>query len=352
MQHTHDLRVQSTMPLSTPDEIKSEIPLDEAAADHVVRARAAIEDIVHGQDRRLLVIVGPCSIHDPSAAIEYAGLLQACSERYADSLLLCMRGYFEKPRTATGWKGLINDPHLDGSCDMGEGLRIARRLLRTLAGLGLPIANEALDPVIPQYLADLVAWSAIGARTTESQTHREMASGLSMPVGFKNGTAGTVRIAIDAVRSSAHPHHFLSVTKQGLAAIVSTAGNPECHVILRGGSQGPNYGAEHVNAVSQQLTAAGAQPRLMVDCSHANSGKQFERQADVLRDVAAQVAGGSDAIFGIMLESFLEDGRQDAKPGKQLVFGQSITDACMGWERTEPLFEELAAAVRARRAKR
>jgi 3-deoxy-7-phosphoheptulonate synthase len=351
MQHTHDLRVQSTMPLSTPDEIKSEIPLDEAAADHVVRARAAIEDIVHGQDRRLLVIVGPCSIHDPSAAIEYAGLLQACSERYADSLLLCMRGYFEKPRTAMGWKGLINDPHLDGSCDMGEGLRIARRLLRTLAGLGLPIANEALDPVIPQYLADLVAWSAIGARTTESQTHREMASGLSMPVGFKNGTDGSLEVVVNAMRAAASPHSFIGIDGAGRVSVVRTSGNPHAHAVLRGGSSGPNYDERSAREASAKLRAAGQNPRLLVDCSHGNSQKDYRRQTLVAEDLALQIERGdshSHTVLGVMLESHLVAGRQDLQPGAPLCYGQSITDACIDFADTERVFERLARAAGAR----
>jgi 3-deoxy-7-phosphoheptulonate synthase len=269
---------------------------------------------------------------------------------YRNELCVVMRVYFEKPRTIIGWKGLINDPHLDDSYAINDGLRIARRFLLNVVQLGLPAGTEFLDPITPQFIADLVSWGAIGARTVESQVHRELASGLSMPVGFKNGTGGTVQIAIDAVRSSAHPHRFLSVTKQGVAAIVATAGNPECHVILRGGSKGPNYGKEQVAEVVERLNAAEVPARVMIDCSHANSGKSHERQADVVRDVAGQVAAGNRAIFGLMIESFLVDGRQDHHPGKELVFGQSITDACMSWERTEPLFEQLANAVRKRRA--
>jgi 3-deoxy-7-phosphoheptulonate synthase len=276
--------------------------------------------------------------------------LRRIADEYREDLCVVMRVYFEKPRTIVGWKGLINDPHLDDSYAINDGLRIARRFLLNVVQHGVPAGTEFLDPISPQFIADLVSWGAIGARTVESQVHRELASGLSMPVGFKNGTGGTIQIAIDAVRSGAQPHRFLSVTKQGVAAIVATAGNPECHVILRGGTQGPNYSAEHVDPASVKLAEAGMPSRLLVDCSHANSGKKFDRQPDVLRDVARQVSGGSRSIFGVMLESFLVDGRQDHDKGNELVFGQSITDACMGWERTEPLFAELAKAVRTRRA--
>jgi 3-deoxy-7-phosphoheptulonate synthase len=348
---TDDLRIKDLRPLLPPAILMEEIPLHPEAARVVTEGRREVAEVLRGDNDRLVVVVGPCSIHDPEAGLEYARRLRRAADAYRDELCIVMRVYFEKPRTIVGWKGLINDPHLDDSYKINEGLRLARRFLLNVVQLGLPAGSEFLDPITPQFIADLVSWGAIGARTVESQVHRELASGLSMPVGFKNGTAGTVQIAIDAVRSSAHPHHFLSVTKQGLAAIVSTAGNPECHVILRGGSKGPNFSAEHVSDVTQQLTAAGVIARLMIDCSHANSGKKYERQPEVLHDIAGQIANGSQAIFGVMLESFLEDGRQDAKPGKPLTFGQSITDACMSWQRTEPLFDELAAAVRTRRSR-
>jgi len=296
-----------------------------------------------------VVVVGPCSIHDPEAALEYAARLRPLADEHRDALVLVMRTYFEKPRTTVGWKGFLNDPHLDGSCRVAEGIRRARELLLAILGLGVPCATEWLDPVTPQYLADCISWAAIGARTSESQTHREMASGLSMPVGFKNGTDGTVQIAIDAIRSAAHPHQFLSVTKQGVAAIVVTHGNPDCHVILRGGERGPNYAAEHVERVAHDLGRAGLPPRIMVDCSHANSGKDHRRQPAVARDLAHQIAGGSRALIGVMMESFLVEGRQNVEPGKKLLYGQSITDACLDWETTAPLLVELATAVRKRR---
>jgi 3-deoxy-7-phosphoheptulonate synthase len=294
-------------------------------------------------------VVGPCSIHDPDAARDYARRLKALADEHARDLYLVMRVYFEKPRTTIGWKGLINDPRLDGSFAINEGLRLARRFLVDLTELGLPVGTEFLDPITPQFLADLVAWGAIGARTSESQVHRELASGLSMPVGFKNGTDGSVQVAIDAARSSAHPHHFLSVTKQGVAAIVATAGNRDCHLVLRGGSNGPNYSSDSVAAALQALSAAALPPRLMIDCSHANSGKDHERQAGVAREVAAQVRDGMSGIVGVMMESFLVDGRQDHEGKANLNYGQSITDACMSWERTEPLLDELAEAARTRR---
>ena len=326
-----------------------EIPAHAEACQTVAQGRREIAEILRGESDRLVVVVGPCSIHHPEAGLEYARRLRAAADQFRDELCIVMRVYFEKPRTIVGWKGLINDPHLDGSYSINEGLRLARRFLLNVVQLGLPAGTEFLDPITPQFIADLVSWGAIGARTVESQVHRELASGLSMPVGFKNGTGGTVQIAIDAIRSSAHPHRFLSVTKQGLAAIVSTAGNPECHVILRGGSQGPNYSREHVHATVEKLKAAGAPPAVMIDCSHANSGKKHENQPSVVQDVCAQLASGTNEIFGLMLESFLVEGRQDLEKGKELVFGQSITDACMGWERTEAVLAELAAAVRQRR---
>jgi 3-deoxy-7-phosphoheptulonate synthase len=346
-----DVRIKHLRPLLSPAILMEEISPDAEACRVVADGRREVAEILRGHDDRLVVVVGPCSIHDPAAGLEYAGRLKRLADAHRADLCIVMRVYFEKPRTIVGWKGLINDPHLDDSYAINDGLRIARRFLLNVVQLGVPVGTEFLDPITPQFIADLVSWGAIGARTVESQVHRELASGLSMPVGFKNGTGGTVQIAIDAVRSSAHSHHFLSVTKQGVAAIVATVGNPECHVILRGGSKGPNFSREHVAEVEGKLKAAEAQARVMIDCSHANSGKSYERQPAVLSDIARQVADGSQAIFGIMLESFLVDGRQDHHKGKALVFGQSITDACMGWERTEPLFEELSAAVRARRAR-
>jgi 3-deoxy-7-phosphoheptulonate synthase len=295
------------------------------------------------------VVVGPCSIHDPVAGVEYAMRLRILAEQHQDDLRIVMRVYFEKPRTTVGWKGLINDPHLDGSYRINEGLRIARKLLLDLAALGLPAGCEFLDPISPQFTSDLVSWAAIGARTTESQVHRELASGLSMPVGFKNGTGGGLQMAIDAVRAASHPHSFLGVTEQGLAGIVVTTGNPNCHVILRGGRQGPNYDRAHVQRVLAMLRDEGLAPRVMIDASHDNSGKDHRRQPDVVRDVAAQIADGERGIAGLMIESFLVEGRQELVDPGQLTYGQSVTDACVGWDTTATLLRELAAAVRARR---
>jgi 3-deoxy-7-phosphoheptulonate synthase len=352
LNRTDDLRIEDLRPVISPAILMEELPATQQVTETVVRGRETAARILAGEDDRLLVVVGPCSIHDSKAAIEYAQRLAGVQERVASELCLVMRAYFEKPRTTVGWKGLINDPHLDGSFAINEGLRRARRFLLEVANLGLPSGNEFLDPITPQFIADLVAWGAIGARTSESQVHRELASGLSMPVGFKNGTGGTVQVAIDAIRSAAKPHHFLSVTKQGVAAIVSTKGNRDCHLILRGGSSGSNYDAESIDEAASALEAAGLPGRVMIDCSHANSDKNHRRQPEVLRDVAAQVAGGSRAIMGLMLESFLVDGRQnhsqDGDPAS-LVYGQSVTDECMGWEMTEPLFDELAEAVQKRR---
>jgi 3-deoxy-7-phosphoheptulonate synthase len=315
----------------------------------VATAREEISAIIEGRDDRLVVVVGPCSIHDTTAALEYAKKLKTLADRYRSDLCVVMRTYFEKPRTTVGWKGLINDPDLDGSFAINRGLRVARGFLRDVLSLGLPPGSEFLDPITPQFVADLVAWGAIGARTTESQVHRELASGLSMPVGFKNGTSGTIQIAVDAVRSAASPHHFLSVTKQGLAAIVSTRGNPTCHVILRGGSNGPNYSEEHVQATIAALEKSGLRPTVMIDCSHANSGKDPSRQPEVAADVASRIAAGDRHVFGLMLESFLVGGRQDQQPGKPLNYGQSITDGCLGWDETEPVLARLAESVRTRR---
>jgi len=346
---TDDVHIEGLRPLLPPAILMEEIPAGTEGGERISRSREQVARIIHGEDPRLLVVVGPCSIHDPKAGLEYATRLAKQAEELSDDLLITMRVYFEKPRTTVGWKGLINDPHLDGSFAINEGLRLARRFLVDVNDLGLPIGTEFLDPITPQFIADLVSWGAIGARTSESQVHRELASGLSMPVGFKNGTDGTVQIAIDAIRSSANPHHFLSVTKQGVAAIVATLGNPDCHVILRGGTSGPNFDADSVAAVGDRLDGSGLRRAVMVDCSHANSDKDYTRQAAVAEIVAEQLRAGSQAIFGVMLESFLVDGRQDQGPG-ELVYGQSITDACMAWERTQPVLETLAAASRARRS--
>jgi 3-deoxy-7-phosphoheptulonate synthase len=346
---TDDLRIKDLKPLLPPAILMEEIAASELACATVANARSEIARIIHGQDDRLLVVVGPCSIHDPLAGLDYAARLAESAKGLKNELLIVMRVYFEKPRTTIGWKGLINDPYLDDSYAINHGLRLARRFLLDVTELGLPAGTEFLDPITPQFLADLVAWGAIGARTSESQVHRELASGLSMPVGFKNGTDGTVQTAIDGIQSSAHPHHFLSVTKQGVAAIVATNGNPDCHVILRGGSSGPNYDAASIARAVEQLRSSGLPPRLMVDCSHANSNKDHERQPAVVDAVVEQVSGGSPAVLGAMLESFLIAGRQDHQKGRALTYGQSITDRCMSWERTEPLLARLAAAVRKRR---
>jgi 3-deoxy-7-phosphoheptulonate synthase len=349
---TDDLRIKHLRPLLPPAILMEELPASERVCATISQARQAIARVLHGQDDRLVLVAGPCSIHDPVAGLDDACKLAAAAAAHAGELLVVMRVYFEKPRTTIGWKGLINDPNLDDSYAINTGLRLARRFLLDVTEAGLPAGTEFLDPITPQFLADLVAWGAIGARTSESQVHRELASGLSMPVGFKNGTDGTVQVAIDGVRSSAHPHHFLSVTKQGVAAIVATRGNPDCHVILRGGASGPNVGAGSVNAAAAQLAKAGLPAHVMVDCSHANSEKSYVKQAEVVRAVAEQVAAGSKAVFGLMMESFLVDGRQDHAAGKQLEYGQSITDACMSWARTEPLLPLLADAVKARRSAR
>ncbi|WP_018954264.1 3-deoxy-7-phosphoheptulonate synthase AroG [Thioalkalivibrio sulfidiphilus] len=346
--HTDDLRILEIREVSPPVLVHEELPITDEAAATVFNAREAIHNILAGSDDRLLVIAGPCSIHDVDAAMEYAGRLKRMRDKLADDLHIVMRVYFEKPRTTVGWKGLINDPNLDGSFQINKGLRLARGLLLDLAKMGMPAATEYLDLISPQYVADLVAWGAIGARTTESQVHRELASGLSCPVGFKNSTDGSLQVAIDAIRSASRPHHFLSVTKAGHSAIFSTAGNNDCHIILRGGRE-PNYDAKSVNQAAEQLKAAGLPPKLMIDCSHANSRKDPSRQVEVARVVGEQLAAGDRRIMGVMLESHLVGGRQDAEDGRELTYGQSITDACMGWEDSEQVLEGLAAAVRARR---
>jgi 3-deoxy-7-phosphoheptulonate synthase len=345
---TDDLRIKEIKELLSPELVRSEYPLTVRAAEVTYNARREIHRILHGADDRLLVIIGPCSIHDPTAAMEYAARLKAEKDRLAGDVLVVMRVYFEKPRTTVGWKGLINDPRLDGSFQINEGLRAGRRLLVELNELGMPAGVEYLDVISPQYMADLVSWGAIGARTTESQVHRELASGLSCPVGFKNGTDGSLKIAVDAIRTSQHPHHFLSVTKQGHSAIVSTLGNEDCHVILRGGKQ-PNYDAASVDSACRELAATGLAQRVMIDLSHSNSQKNYMRQLDVGREVAAQISSGDDRIMGVMIESNLKGGRQDLLPGKELVYGQSITDACIGWEDSVPLLDAFAEAVRIRR---
>jgi 3-deoxy-7-phosphoheptulonate synthase len=349
---TKDLRVESIRPLLPPAILLEELPLSDGAALTVSRGRDEVARILRAEDDRLVVVVGPCSIHDPTAALDYAQRLRGLADELAADLRLVMRVYFEKPRTTVGWKGLINDPKLDGSFAINAGLRVGRRVLLELAELGLPAGCEFLDPITPQFTSDLVTWGAIGARTTESQVHRELASACSMPVGFKNGTDGGVQIAIDAVRAAAHPHRFIGVTEQGLAGIVSTTGNPDCHVILRGGTTGPNYDAIHVQKVLAALRDAGLPPRLMIDASHGNSDKDHARQPVVVRDVAAQVAQGETGIIGMMMESFLVEGRQDLDDPARLAYGQSVTDACMSWETTAPVLRELAAGVRARRRTR
>jgi len=344
-----DLRIKEIKEVTPPAEVRAELPLTGQAADTVWRARQAIQDILHGRDDRLLVIIGPCSIHDPDAAREYARRLAPLRESLREDLEIVMRVYFEKPRTTVGWKGLINDPQLDDSFQIDRGLRLARGLLRDINDMGVPAGTEYLDLVSPQYVSDLVSWGAIGARTTESQVHRELASGLSCPVGFKNGTDGSLRIAIDAIRSASRPHHFLSLTKAGHSAIFSTAGNDDCHIILRGGRQ-PNYDAASVDHAAEELQAAGLPPRIMIDFSHANSRKEHARQTVVGEDVAGQIAQGEARIFGVMIESHLVAGRQKLVPGADLVYGQSITDACLGWEDSADLVQALARAVRRRRA--
>lgn len=347
---TDDLRIRGMTELTTPEEIILERPCSDRAAQTVSGARAALQRILHGQDERLAVVIGPCSIHDVRAAREYAERLARERVRLEDALELVMRVYFEKPRTTVGWKGLINDPDLDGQFRINEGLRRARGLLSEVSELGLPAGCELLDIITPQYIADLVAWGAIGARTTESQVHRELASGLSCPIGFKNGTDGNVRIAVDAVRAASHPHHFLAVTKQGRSAIAATSGNADCHIILRGGRT-PNYDAASVEAACREMTSAGVATRLMIDASHGNSGKRPEQQPQVIEAIAAQIESGERRIGGVMIESNLVGGRQDLIPGRPLVYGQSITDGCLDWTSSVRVLERLAQAVRRRQAR-
>lgn len=347
---TQDLRIAAVRPLIAPAVLEEELPLTATGAGFVAAARRAVADVVAGRDRRLLVVVGPCSIHDPASALDYARRLRRLADRLADNLAVVMRVYFEKPRTIVGWKGLINDPGLDGTFRINEGLRLARRLLLDVNALGLPAANEFLDTTLGQYYADLISWGCIGARTVESQVHRELASGLSMPVGFKNRTDGDVGVAIDAMRAAQHPHWFPSLTREGAPAVLGTTGNADTHLVLRGGSRtGANFSAPAVAAAVAQLKAARCPGRVMIDCSHANSAKVPKRQIAVATDVAAQVAGGSAAILGIMLESHLVAGRQDLVAGRPPAGGQSITDACLGWRETARLLETMARAAATRR---
>ena len=345
---TDDIRINEIKELLPPIAVLEKYPATDTASSTVFESRQAIHRLLAGEDDRLLVVIGPCSIHDTEAAIEYGQRLKVLRDHYADRLEIVMRVYFEKPRTTVGWKGLINDPYLDNSFQINDGLRTGRKLLLDLNDLGLPTASEFLDMITPQYLADLMSWGAIGARTTESQVHRELASGLSCPVGFKNGTDGTIKVAADAIGAASASHHFLSVTKLGHSAIVATAGNPDCHIILRGGKE-PNYSADHVATVCAGLEKAGLPQKLMIDFSHANSSKQYQRQLVVCDDVCAQLAAGQQAIMGVMVESHLVEGRQDLEDGCELTYGQSITDACIGWEDTETLLAQLADAVTARR---
>jgi 3-deoxy-7-phosphoheptulonate synthase len=349
---TADLHVAGFTTIPTPAEISAELPIGEERAALVSRTRDEVRAIMSGRDDRLLVVVGPCSIHDPEAGLEYAGRLVREAEKHRDDLLIIMRTYFEKPRTTVGWKGLINDPHLDGSHDIATGLRMARTFLRDVTALGMPCATEFLEPISPQYTADLISWGAIGARTTESQIHRQLASGLSMPIGFKNGTDGGLQVALDAAAAASAPQAFLGIGADGRASLVSTTGNPDTAVILRGGSDGPNYSDEHVRRAAERLDAANLTPRVVIDASHGNSGKDHIRQSEVARELSAQIATDGRAIGGLMIESNLVAGAQklDVTVGpRRLVRGQSVTDACMGWEPTTTALAELAAAVRARR---
>ncbi len=349
---TDDLRIQRISPLISPAILAYDLPVDDAVANVVSKARHDSEAIFAGEDDRVLVVVGPCSIHDPAAALEYAEKLKVLIEKYRDELVIIMRVYFEKPRTTVGWKGLINDPGLDGTFDINRGLRIARKLLLDINEMGVPAGTEFLDTISPQYVADLISWGAIGARTTESQVHRELTSGLSMPVGFKNGTGGSIQIAIDAIGAARGSHHFLSVTKQGVSAIVTTKGNDSCHIILRGSSKGPNYDKACVDSVAAQLKSSGLPEQLMVDCSHGNSEKDYRKQPAVVTALCEQIADGSKAVAAVMIESNLVEGAQKLGDDlSALTYGQSVTDQCVNWETTEAMLAELAQAVQARRGK-
>jgi 3-deoxy-7-phosphoheptulonate synthase len=346
---TNNLRIAGIRPLVSPAILMEELPLPAEGAILVQRSRREISKIVHGEDDRLLVVTGPCSIHDSDAALDYAARLAEIAPTFADDLVIVLRVYFEKPRTTVGWKGLINDPRGDSSFAVNDGLRIARRLLLDVIAMGLPSGCEFLDPISPQFISDSVAWAAIGARTTESQVHRNLASGLSMPVGFKNGTSGDIQIAADAISAASFPHHFMSVTEQGLAAIVETRGNRDTHLILRGGRSGPNYDSPSVESALASLAKSKLHPFLMVDASHGNSNKDYRNQPAVAADVAAQIADGQCGVMGVMLESFLVDGRQELDWSNGMTYGQSVTDSCMGWDMTVPVLEQLAEAVQARR---
>ena len=350
-QTTQNLRVKALNPLISPAILRAELPIYKQAATLITSARQQAQAIIEGRDDRLLAIVGPCSIHDPQGALAYASLLKEATETYQEELHILMRVYFEKPRTTIGWKGLINDPGLDNTFDINHGLKIARKLLLDLCHQGIAPTTEFLDTIVPQFLSDLIAWGAIGARTTESQIHRELVSGLSMPVGFKNGTDGNVQIAIDAIGSAQHPHHFLGITDEGLGAIVTTTGNQSCHVILRGSKVSTNYDAQSINAVVESLRKKQLTPRLMVDCSHGNSNKDHRQQVKVASSLSEQISSGSSAILGIMLESNLRAGNQPLKTKAQLIYGQSITDACIDWAETVTILEKLARAVKIRRNK-
>ena len=349
LQRTDDLRIEALKELVSPSKVHEAHPANETAIETVTNARKTIRKIIKGEDKRLLVVVGPCSIHDPAAALEYSEKLKHITKHYAKELFLVMRVYFEKPRTNIGWKGLINDPHLDDSFDINCGLATARKVLLDLAKNAIPTATEYLDSISPQYISDLVCWGAIGARTTESQIHRELASGLSMPMGFKNGTDGNIQIAIDAVHAAANPHHFLGVTKDGSAAIVSTSGNDACHTILRGANTGPNYDEISINKTIIQLQDKKQNPHLMIDCSHGNSCKDHNKQKEVAIEVARQIESGNQFITGVMIESHLQEGKQALEKGKELTYGQSITDACISWEQTLPILDNLAKAIQARK---
>lgn len=348
MYQTDDVRINKVKELLPPVAVLEKFAATEVAASTTFQSREAIHNILDDKDDRLLVIVGPCSIHDPIAALEYGKRLKVLRDELGDRLEVVMRVYFEKPRTTVGWKGLINDPYMNDTYKLNDGLRIGRKLLLDLTDMGMPTASEFLDMITPQYVGDLISWGAIGARTTESQVHRELASGLSCPVGFKNGTDGNIKIATDAIRSASASHHFLSVTKYGHSAIIETAGNPDCHIILRGGKE-PNYSAAHVEQIKNELAASGLPQKVMIDFSHANSSKQYQRQMNVSDDVSEQLANGEKAIFGVMIESHLIEGRQDLVDGKAPTYGQSITDACIGWDDTEKVLRQLADAVEARR---